>query len=98
MPYRDPDPEDPVELIGVEISVETETVREMAWAFAQEFARMGFERERLIGLFRKPHYAAAHRAYRILGESEIERVVDECIAFRAEVQSLARERRNDGSG
>ena len=80
MPYQDPDPSDPNVLVGVSIPGDEETTREMAIAFAEEFALLGYDEERLLGLFRKPHYQGAHRAYVLLGEEEILRIVREAAA------------------
>jgi hypothetical protein len=85
MPYGDPAPDDPDVLVGVALPDSgPEAVREMAYTFAEEFAALGFSAERLLGLFSRPFYAGPHRAYRILGEVEIRRIVAECVeAFGA---------------
>jgi hypothetical protein len=80
MPYDDPDPTDPNVLVGVSLPGHEESTREMAIAFAEEFAALGFDGERLMNLFRRPHYAGAHRAYQLLGETEIERIIRESLA------------------
>jgi hypothetical protein len=81
MPYQEPDPTDPNVLVGVSLPGDEETTREMAAAFAEEFALLGFDEERLMALFRRPHYEGAHRAYLLLGEEEIRRIVVEAAAF-----------------
>ena len=80
MPYDDPDPTDPNVLVGVSLPGGEEATREMAYAFAEEFAALGFDEDRLKSLFRRPHYAGAHRAYQLLGEEEIERIIRESLA------------------
>jgi hypothetical protein len=80
MPYGDPDPTDPHVLIGVALPAETETTRQMAWVFAEEFARLGLSARRLLGLFRSPFYAGAHQALRVLGEAEVAAIVEECVS------------------
>ena len=75
MPYRDPDPSDPNVLVGVSLPGNEAATREMAYAFAEEFAALGFDEERVMDVFRRPHYAGAHRAFRLLGEEEIRRIV-----------------------
>ncbi len=80
MPYDDPDPGDPNVLVGVSLPADEEATREMAIAFAEEFAALGFDEERLMSLFRRPHYAGAHRAYQLLGEAEIQCIVQEGLA------------------
>jgi hypothetical protein len=81
MPYNEPDPSDPNVLVGVSLPGDEETTREMAAAFAEEFALLGFDEERLMSVFRKPHYEGAHRAYLLLGEEEIRRMVVEATEF-----------------
>jgi hypothetical protein len=80
MPYGDPDPSDPTVLVGVALPADLESVREMAWVFAEEFARMGFGARRIEALFRSPFYGGAHHAWRVLGEAEVEAIVAECAA------------------
>jgi hypothetical protein len=80
MPYDDPEPEDPQELVGVELPGDEAVTREMAEAFADEFAQLGLPRARILALYREPEYAGAHRAWRLLGDAEIERIVDESLA------------------
>jgi hypothetical protein len=80
VPYRDPDPSDPTVLVGVAVPAEPEAVRAMAWVFAEELARMGYDATGILGVFRTPFYAGAHRAWRALGEAEVKAIVDECVA------------------
>jgi hypothetical protein len=51
----------------------------MAAAFADEFAQMGFDRERLLKLFSSPFYAGACAARQLLGDAEITRIVVESL-------------------
>jgi hypothetical protein len=80
MPYDEPDPNDPQMLVGVMLPAEPETMREMAFVFAEEFARIGYSREEILRLFRNPFYAGAHGAWRGLGEAAVAGIVDECVA------------------
>jgi hypothetical protein len=93
MPYNDPDPDDPHVLVGVELAADRESIREMAYAFAEEFATLGFDEARLLALFRSPFYAGAHRALRILGEEEILGIVRESTQiwgrFRVSIRDAA---------
>ncbi|MBI3001103.1 MAG: hypothetical protein HYY46_22015 [Deltaproteobacteria bacterium] len=79
MPYNDPDPTDPNVLVGVVLPADAEAEREMAYVFAEEFVRMGYNRKRLLGLFKTPFYAAAYGAYHALGEEVIQSIIDECL-------------------
>lgn len=81
MPYNEPDPSDPNVLVGVSLPGDEETTREMAIAFAEEFALLGFDQKRLLNVFRTPDYEGAHRAYRLLGEEEILRIIGEATSF-----------------
>jgi hypothetical protein len=81
MPYHEPDPSDPNVLVGVSLPGDEETTREMAIAFAEEFAFLGFDPKRLLNVFRTPDYEAAHRAYLLLGEEEILRIIGEATNF-----------------
>ena len=79
MPFKDPDPGDPNMLVGVLLPADAEATRDMAYVFAEEFARMGYTREQLLWLFKNPFYGGAHGAYRSLGENEILSIIDECV-------------------
>ena len=80
MPYDDPEPEDPQELVGVELPGDETVTLEMAEAFADEFAQLGYTRARILELFRQEQYAGAHQAWTLLGEEVIARLVDESLA------------------
>jgi hypothetical protein len=79
MPYDDPEPDDPHVLVGVSLPGDASATREMAEAFSDEFAQMGFDRDRILRLFRTPFYAGAHAALQLLGEAEVGRIVDESL-------------------
>jgi hypothetical protein len=79
MPFNDPDPTDPNILVGVMLPADAEATRDMAYVFAEEFARFGYTREQLLGLFKNPFYGGAHGAYRSLGEPETLSIIDECL-------------------
>jgi len=80
MPFKDPDPTDPNMLVGVLLPANAEATREMAYVFAEEFARLGYTREQLLWLFKNPFYGGAHGAYQALGENETLSIIDECLA------------------
>ena len=79
MPFKDPDPTDPNILVGVMLPAQAEATHEMAYVFAEEFARFGYSREQLLWLFKNPFYSGAHGAYRALGENETLSIIDECL-------------------
>ena len=88
MPYDDVDATDPMTLTGV--SFETDDLdtptggllahKEMAACFVEEYVRLGFDRERLLHMFRVRGYAGPNLAYRLLGEAVIVSVVDSVLA------------------
>ena len=79
MPHGKYEPDDPMMLVGVGLPGGPERARDMAYAFAEEFARMGFGKEELLRLFRNPFYRSAHSAHEILGEAAIGEIVGECV-------------------
>jgi hypothetical protein len=90
MPYDDPDPEDPMMLVGVALPAGPEAARDMACVFAEEFARSGFGAARILDLFRAPHYAGAHQAWRMLGDPAIRSIVDETVAIWGRLRPVDR--------
>jgi hypothetical protein len=76
---KPPEPDDPLELVGVAVPADHEVWREMAWVFAEEFGRLGYDEARLLALFRSPFYAGLHRAWRALGEAEVRDIVTACV-------------------
>ena len=90
MPYDDPDPSDPEMLVGVMLPSGPEAMRDMAYVFAEEFARMGYGREQILSLFRNPFYAGAHGAYRALGPDAVAAIVDECVAVWGRAKPVLR--------
>jgi hypothetical protein len=85
MPHKNTEADDPLELIGVVLPADLESTRDMAYVFAEEFARMGYDREHLFTLFKNPFYGGAYGAYRALGEPAILAIIDECMAAWGEV-------------
>jgi hypothetical protein len=97
MPRDHPEPDDPHLLVGVGLPGDEATTREMAAAFADEFAQMGFDRDRLLRLFANPFYAGAHAARALLGEGEITRIVEESLrAYGSRVYTVRDAATDDG--
>ena len=86
MPYDDPEVDDPQELVGVELPGDETVTREMAAAFADEFAQLGFTRPQILALFRRGEYTGAHQAWTLLGEEAIGQLVDESLAVWGRVR------------
>ena len=80
MPFDDPEIDDPQELVGVRLPGDESVTREMAAAFADEFAQLGFTRPQILALYRKAEYSGAHQAWQLLGDDEVARIVDESLA------------------
>ena len=80
MPYDDPEVDDPQELVGVELPGDEAVTLDMAAAFADEFAQLGYTRPQILGLFRRAEYTGAHQAWTLLGEEAIGRLVNESLA------------------
>ena len=91
MPYNDPDPSDPNVLVGVVLPADAEATREMAYVFAEEFARLGYNQQQILGLFKNPFYGGAHGAYQSLGEAATLAIIDECLAAWGQVKFLIAE-------
>ena len=81
MPFHEPDATDPMIFVGVTLPGNIEGTREMAYVFAEEFARLGHPAAQILDLFRKPFYHGAHQALLALGEEEIGRIIGECVAL-----------------
>ena len=71
--------DDPMALWGVELPVGVEAMRDMAYVFAEEFARLGYGEARLRSLFRNPFYRGAHQAYRTPGPTAVAAIIAECV-------------------
>lgn len=91
MPYDEPDLTDPQELVGVMVPGGCEEMREMAYVFAEEFARMGHDGLQILRMFQSPFYAGAHGAYRAIGHDTAVRIVNECIAVWGRVRIVDRD-------
>jgi len=88
MPYDDPDPQDPQELVGVELPGDERVTRDMAEAFSDEFAQLGHTRAQILAMFRAPFYAGAHQAWQLLGEDAITRIVDDSLSVWGRVRRV----------
>jgi hypothetical protein len=95
MPYSEPEFDDPQELVGIELPGDEGVTREMAEAFADEFAQLGFSRPQILALYRAPFYAGAHQAWQLLGEDEIARIVDESLAVWGRISCRVTDQHDD---
>ncbi len=78
MPYGRPDPTDPNVLVGVRLSTDEDGLVEMAYTFAEEFAALGHDQDRILRMFHNPRFGGPHAAYRALGEEVVRGIVAEC--------------------
>jgi hypothetical protein len=78
MPYDRPEPTDPNELIGVCVPADDSDLIEMAYTFAEEFAGLGHDEDRILRMFRNPVFAGPNAALAGLGESAVIDIVSEC--------------------
>jgi hypothetical protein len=70
-------PEDPLHLQAFEIPGDTEL---MFRVVIEEFARMGCDKTTIIGLARDPFYAALHGLWRLFGEDDFSRRVEQILS------------------
>jgi hypothetical protein len=69
MAEKDFDPDDPMELVGVELG--EGSIEEMAECLLEEYMRDGWDDENLLCLFRDPFYRATYRIYQEKGEKYV---------------------------
>lgn len=80
MPKDEFDPEDPMEMIGVELPGQTEAqLRDMVLCFAEEFVREGYDGDRLFRMFRNPFYQGPYLAWKQKGDEYVQGVIEEAL-------------------
>ena len=69
-PIKSNEPEDPLELVGVQMKEgpDDNALEEMAGCFIEEYARMGWNGERILRLFRNSFYRGPNQILRSRGE------------------------------
>jgi len=71
---------DPYVASAVELSTPGhDGTAEMARTFVEEFARIGWPRDRIARMFRQPRYMAAYSVYQTRGPDFVARVIDEVL-------------------
>lgn len=81
MPYDDPDPTDPMTLHGVVVETTDDSAMiEMAECFIDEYARLGFDANRILHMFDTRGYAGPFMAAEALGKERIRQLVDTVLA------------------
>lgn len=71
------EPEDPLNLHAVEVPGDPERMLRL---LVEEYARMGWDLESLLRLFREPFYRAAHGLWLLYGEEELRRRISDALA------------------
>lgn len=84
------DPEDPMEIVGVELSGQSEAeVRDMALCYAEEFARDGWNEAKLLAMFKNLFYQGPHLVWLQKGDSFVLSVIQEAIRMWQPVRHKA---------
>jgi len=81
MPYDAPDPTDPMTLHGVVVETSDDAAMlEMAECFISEYARLGFDANRILHMFDTRGYAGPFMATQCLGKERIHELVHQMLA------------------
>ncbi len=82
MAEKEYEEDDPLALVGVTFSGPEagEALVEMARVFIDEYARMGWDRERIHDMFLNPLYRGPYAVLRMHGEDLVLRLIDERLA------------------
>ena len=80
MPSKECEPDDPVEMIGVQLPGQSEAqLRDMALCFAEEFVREGWTEEKLLKMFQNPVYQGPYLAWKQKGDDYVKSVIQEAM-------------------
>lgn len=79
------EPEDPLELVGVQMreGPDEKALEEMALCFIEEYARMGWDGERILKLFRNSFYRGPNQILRARGEEFVRERIEKIIGIKA---------------
>ncbi len=77
MPKNTSDPSDPMELVGVALPTSSDALDEMGRVFAEEFLRMGYTPEQVLGLFQDAFYRGPNQVYTVRGEQAVHAMIAE---------------------
>lgn len=98
MPYDDPDPTDPMTLHGVAVETSDDAAMlEMAECFIDEYARLGFDANRILHMFDTRGYAGPFMAAQSLGKDKIHELVHQVLARWGGQRNSSMGRHNDSS-
>ena len=80
MAKKEFEPEDPIEMVGIELPGQTEAeLCDMALCFAEEFAREGWDEVRLMAMFKNPLYQGPYLAWKQKGDEFVRSVIKEAL-------------------
>jgi hypothetical protein len=80
MAHKDNEADDPVEMIGIQLSHQTEEqLRDMALCFAEEFVRGGWSAEKLMKIFKNPFYQGPYMVWKQKGDDYVQSVINDAI-------------------
>ena len=80
MPKDEFDFDDPLELNGVSIVCEEDTIEAMTECFIEEFMRLGHNHKQILAMFRNPHYLGMNMALQKRGEQFVRDTITEVFA------------------
>ncbi|MCG3177161.1 MAG: hypothetical protein MOGMAGMI_02129 [Candidatus Omnitrophica bacterium] len=93
MSKKEFEPDDPMELHGVEVPASSEAeLRDMILCFAEEFVREGWTRERLLKVFRDPAYKGPYLAWLQKGDEYVADIIEQAFKMWRPVRWDLRER------
>ena len=77
--------EDPLELVGVQMKEgpDEQALEEMALCFIEEYARMGWDGDRILKLFRNQFYRGPNQVLRAKGEEFIRDRIEKITGVKA---------------
>ena|SRR3989338_1818849 len=82
MAQKENEPDDPMEMIGVELPAQSEAqLRDMALCFAEEFVREGWGEEPLMKLFSNPFYHGPYLVWKQKGDDFVRCVIREALGM-----------------
>ena len=77
MPKDEFDFEDPMELNGVGLLTDEDTLDAMSECFIEEFMRLGYNHKQILALFRNPHYLGMNMVLENRGEPFVREMIRE---------------------
>ncbi len=80
MAWKNVERDDPMELVGLVLPGEAGQLEAMAEAIVDEYARLGWDENRMMAVFVNPFFQATHRIYRLKGEAYVRALIQEVCA------------------